>query len=186
MIGYLLRYKQTNSAYITSLAIHLENMRKYQKISKSFKFICETSSTLLSEEMGEYVFKYTNMLCKNDSPDFTKHIQNNFLLMNTLKKRYITKTNETYNSLPEERMKNTIMKFITNIENQNKIYKYSKKIKRLNREDDIDKIDLLGIIDDYIILKKIKEKMNYYQNDNNNILLDKYLSYLEEKDIENE
>ena len=83
-------------------------------------------------------------------------------------------------------MKNTIMKVITNIENQNKFYKYSKKIKRLNREDDIDKIDLLGIIDDYIILKKIKEKMNYYQNDKNNTLLDKYLSYLEEKDIENE
>lgn len=158
-----LTFNQVNTNYITCLYLHLRVMEKLNKESKAFKFVYENQQICFSEEMGEYVFRYVNMLFNKNAPDMIKNITQNFQLINVLKERYKRETDREYQKIPENKLRNAIVSSFTDIFQKDKFYKFEKKILRYTRKLILKKIPHRIQLSKEVIEERITKKLEYYK-----------------------
>lgn len=159
----LLCFKKVNTTYITCLYLSIQGNKIMKKNSKSFKFLFNYNQIIFSEEMGEYVFKYVNMLFNKYATDFAKNVRENFILMNTLQARYIPESMNKYQKKPNSNITNCVLKTFENVLNQTSWYKENKKVSRDEKKiKDATKLPFRNYFDKELVKKKLIDKMIYY------------------------
>lgn len=150
-------------------------MKLFQSCSPDFEYVVSNYSTLLSEEMGEYIFKYVNCLHKTESRDMLKHIRENFILMNGLKYRYITKTNEKYREFPDRNIIKCVSNVFGNLDIQENYYKFGSKVKRNDKKSCLENINLIIEVDKERVNDMLKKKLDYYKKEDIDEMLKKFM-----------